>query len=99
MHPCPTTSIVSVLNLLLMQREPMQSIEIRIKGQIDPSWSDWLGGMAISHTKNGETIIAGSVRDQSALYGLLFRFSSLGFQLLSLTIARGGPRSEEGNSM
>lgn len=63
----------------------MQHIEIRIKGQIDKDWSDWMGGLSISHTAHGETVLTGSVRDQAALYGLLSRLSDLGLQLLSLT--------------
>jgi len=67
----------------------MQQIEIRIKGQIDRDWSDWIGGLAITHTSQGETIITGSVRDQAALYGLVGRLADLGLQLNSLT-SQGG---------
>lgn len=63
----------------------MQQVEIRIKGQIDRDWSDWLGGLSITHTAQGETVLNGSVRDQAALYGLLSRLSDLGIQLNSVT--------------
>jgi hypothetical protein len=63
----------------------MQQMEIRIKGQIDKSWSDWLGDLSVTHLDNGETVLAGPVRDQAALYGLLNRLSSLGLQLHSVT--------------
>ena len=62
----------------------MQQIEIRIKGQIDRDWSDWMGGLAITHNGQGETVLTGSVRDQAALYGLLSRLSDLGLQLNSV---------------
>ncbi|MEK7354086.1 MAG: hypothetical protein AABZ77_06250 [Chloroflexota bacterium] len=62
----------------------MQQIEIRIKGQIDYDWSDWMGGLIITHTGQGETVLTGSVRDQAALYGLLSRLSDLGLQLNSV---------------
>jgi hypothetical protein len=62
----------------------MQQMEIRIKGQIDKSWSDWLGELSVSYTENGETVLTGPVRDQAALYGLLNRLSSLGLQLQSV---------------
>ena len=65
----------------------MQQIEIRIKGQIDENWSDWMGGLAITHTGQGETVLTGSVRDQAALYGLLSLLSDLGLQLNSVTCA------------
>ena len=65
----------------------MQKVEIRIKGQIDRDWSDWIGGLAINHTPQGETVLTGSVRDQAALYGLLSRLADLGLQLNSVVSA------------
>ena len=64
----------------------MQDVEICVKGQIDPEWSRWLGTLSISHTVAGETLLMGAVRDQSALYGLIERLSSLGLQLISVTV-------------
>lgn len=63
----------------------MQQVEIRIQGQIDNDWSDWMGGLAVTHNERGETVLSGTVRDQSALYGLLSRLSDLGLKLISLT--------------
>jgi hypothetical protein len=62
----------------------VQQIEIRIKGQIDRDWSDSMGGLAIIHTNQGETILTGPIRDQAALYGLLSQMSNLGLQLNSV---------------
>ena len=62
----------------------MEKIEIRIRGQIDESWSDWLGGLNISYA-GGQTVLTGSVRDQSALLGVLNRLSGLGIRLISVT--------------
>ena len=62
-------------------------VEIRIKGQIDSKWSDWLGGVKITPTTDGETILTGQVSDQSALYGLLSSLSRLGLQLVSVSCA------------
>lgn len=64
----------------------MQQIEIRIKGQINQNWSDWCGGLTITHTERGETVLAGSVRDQAALRGLLDRLADLGIQLISVSL-------------
>jgi hypothetical protein len=61
----------------------MQQVELRVKGLIDRNWSEWLDGLAIAHTAQGETILTGSVRDQSVLYGLLERMDALGMQLIS----------------
>ena len=63
----------------------MQRIEIRVKGQIDEHWSDWFGGLTITHTEEGETVLNGSIADQAALYGLLSKLRDLGLQLLSVT--------------
>ena len=62
----------------------MPKVEIRIKGQISKSWSDWLGGLTVSHTAEGETILTGTVRDQSAMYGVLNKLPGLGLQLISV---------------
>jgi hypothetical protein len=62
----------------------MEQVEIRIKGQIDKNWSDWLNGLSIAHEQNN-TVLKGMVADQSALYGVLFQLSGLGIQLISLT--------------
>jgi hypothetical protein len=47
----------------------MPQIEIRVKGQIDQHWSDWFGGLIITHIESGETVLEGSVRDQTELRG------------------------------
>lgn len=62
----------------------MQQVEIRVRGQIDRGWSDWFGGLAIAHTMQGETVLAGSIRDQAELRGMLFRLTDLGLELISL---------------
>ena len=62
----------------------MQQVEIRVKGQIDERWSEWLEGLTITHTEDGETMLSGSVIDQSALYGVIGRLRDLGLPLLSV---------------
>jgi len=61
----------------------MHKVEIRITGQIDRNWADWFGGLTITHTENGETVLTGSVRDQAALHGLLSGLADLGLELIS----------------
>jgi hypothetical protein len=60
-------------------------VEIRVRGQIDLDWSDWLGGLKLYHYPDGSTILNGSVRDQTALYGLISQLSDLGLQLVSVS--------------
>lgn len=57
---------------------------------MDQDWSDWFGGLAIKHMEQGETVLTGSVRDQSALVGLLNRLSGLGLQLISVSSRNTG---------
>ena len=45
--------------------------QITVKGYLDASWSAWFDGLTITHDDDGNTILAGSVRDQTALYGLI----------------------------
>ena len=56
----------------------MQHIEIHVKGQINPQWSEWFGGLTISHSGPNETVLTGLVADQAALYGIISRLRDLG---------------------
>ena len=59
----------------------MQRVEIRIKGRINEQWSEWLGGLTISHSDPEVTVLTGLVADQAALYGIISRLRDLGLQL------------------
>ena len=56
---------------------------IKLKGRLDPKWSDWFEQMKIS-TEGGDTMLTGPVADQAALHGLLIRIRDLNLTLLSL---------------
>jgi hypothetical protein len=58
--------------------------EIRLEGQLDPRWSEWLEGMTIAPLNNGETLLSGPVADQAALHGLLNRIRDLNLKLVSV---------------
>lgn len=62
----------------------MREVEIRVKGQIDPGWSDWFNGLTITHNPQGESILTGYVRDQSELRGILTKLADLGLELISV---------------
>jgi len=62
----------------------MQRVEIRVKGRIDEHWSNWFGDLAITYAEGDETILTGTVADQSVLYGTLTRLRDLGLSLLSV---------------
>jgi hypothetical protein len=57
---------------------------IRVKGYLDPFWQDWFDHLVITHEGDGTTLLSGSIKDQAALYGILFKMCDLGLILLSL---------------
>jgi hypothetical protein len=57
--------------------------EIKVKGSLDPSWSDWFGGFSIT-VQGDETRLVGSVTDQAALHGILAKINDLGLSLISV---------------
>ena len=63
--------------------EPSRDV-IRVEGQLDPHWSKWFGGFALSHDREGSTTLTGSVADGAALFGLLDRVRDMGLTLLSV---------------
>jgi hypothetical protein len=54
--------------------------QIRIKGLLDRQWTDWFGGMTVSATDDGDTLLIGPVEDQAALHGLLKKVRDLVLQ-------------------
>ncbi len=63
-----------------------EKVQIRLRGQIDPSWSDWLGGLTISVETDGNTLLTGYVMDQPALQGILNKLYAMNLHLLSLKV-------------
>lgn len=57
---------------------------IRVKGHLDPNWSEWFPGLTITHDPKGETVLAGPVRDQAALFGILIKVRDLGLILIAV---------------
>ena len=63
----------------------MEQVEIRVRGQIDERWSEWLDGLTIAHTDENETVLTGPILDQAALYGLVAKLRDLGLPLSSVS--------------
>jgi hypothetical protein len=57
--------------------------QIRLKGALDSSWSDWFDGFTIT-VQGDETLLAGFVPDQSALHGILAKINDLGLPIISV---------------
>lgn len=62
-----------------------QKYEIVVHGYLTPEWTAVFDGMEVISLSTGNTLIAGSLPDQAALYGLLMRLRDLGLTLISLT--------------
>jgi hypothetical protein len=56
--------------------------EIKIRGHLDPRWSDWFAGLRLTHLGENETLLSGSLPD---LHGLLVRVRDLGLELISVS--------------
>ncbi len=63
--------------------------EVKIRGHLDPSWSDRFAGLRLAHLEGNETLLSGPLPDQAALHGLLERIRDLNLTLISVSC--GGP--------
>ena len=59
--------------------------KITVTEHLDDSWSDWFDSLTITHAEDGVTTLAGAVRDQTALYGLIALVRDLGLTLVDVT--------------
>jgi hypothetical protein len=76
----------------MTENVPPTRYEIRVREWLDPSWSEWLGGLALHHEDDGTTTLRGTLPDQAALSGVIARLRDLGLTLLSL---RSSPTAPE----
>jgi len=62
--------------------------EIKVQGNVDPSWSDWFNGMDITNGTDKDaslvTTLTGPVVDQATLRGILIRLWDLNLVILSV---------------
>lgn len=61
-----------------------QYYEIKVKGHLDPRWSEWFAGLALTRQEGDVTLLSGPVSDQAALHGFLERIRDLNLMLLSV---------------
>jgi hypothetical protein len=72
--------------------------EIRVQGDLDPSWSDRMRGMKIEQVEPGPppvTLLTGELPDQSALHGILNTLLDLHLPILSTECVSCGKRRDE----
>ena len=62
----------------------MSVYEIRVKGHLDPRWSEWFDGLQVTNEPNGEALLSGYIADQAALHGVLAKVRDLSLHLISV---------------
>lgn len=58
-------------------------VKIKVEGILDSKWQDWFEGMEISYEEEN-TILKGTVSDESHLHGILNRIRDLNLKLISV---------------
>jgi hypothetical protein len=76
-----------------LRNETPARYRLRLQGAGSSGWGDWLDDLAVAveygdaHAGPGAvTVLTGSVRDQSALFGLLSYIRDLGMPLISVEL-------------
>ncbi len=72
-------------------REPCR-YEIRVRGPIGPTMMQAFPTLALSRSDQ-DTLLCGSLPDQSALYGVIHQLEALGLELLEIRCLPTVPRS------
>ena len=58
--------------------------KIEVQGILDEKWKDWFDGMDIIHDGDN-TILAGNIKDEASLHGILDLIRNLNLKLISVT--------------
>ena len=69
-----------------------RSYEIRVRGRIGPTMMQAFPTLALSRSGQ-DTLLTGSLPDQSALYGVIHQLEALGLELLGIRCLPTVPRS------
>ena len=57
---------------------------IIVQGHLDAGWSAWFDGLTITNIAHGQTVLAGPIRDQAELHGVLAKIRDLGLPLIAV---------------
>jgi len=57
--------------------------EVEVDGVLDGRWSEWFEGLHI-HNQGDQTILSGTLRDQSELHGVLDKVRDLGLSVITV---------------
>lgn len=67
-----------------MTNPTSHQFEIRVSGCLADHWSAEFTGMTLRHVDDIDTVLAGEVPDQSALFGVLHTIENLGLTVISV---------------
>ncbi len=70
--------------------------EIDVGDGLDVIWSSWFDDLRVTPLADGVTRLAGPIRDQAALHGLLTKVGDLGLRLVS--VRRVAPPEQTGGT-
>ena len=65
-------------------KEKQAVYQIKVKGVLDESWSDWFDSLTITPHAGEYTLLTGPIRDQAALHGILNKIRDMGLPLVSV---------------
>jgi hypothetical protein len=69
-----------------------KAFQIKVKGILDQSWSDWFNGMTITFEFENEITTLTGVVDQARLRGILSKAWDLNLTLISLSRIEGNSK-------
>jgi hypothetical protein len=72
-----------IAHMRTMQDQPGQCT-ILLRGRLAPRCADWFGGVTMTHTPGGDTVLQGTLADQEAFNRLVGKILDLNLTMLSL---------------
>jgi hypothetical protein len=58
-------------------------VQIKVKGHLALFWQEWFEGLQITHLEDGTSLLTGTLPDQAALYGVLWKLRDQSIALLA----------------
>jgi len=69
--------------------------QFKLKGHLGQQWMNWFEGLTVTLEEDGNTLLSGTVVDQSALHGILKKIRDLGMPLLSMNLIDSNPADKK----
>ena len=73
--------------------------QIRVKGILNGSWSDWFYGWTMTAEEDGTTVFTSQNADESSLHGLLAKIRNLNLPLISVNSVDAELQDSAGEDM